>query len=201
MKIRSEKEHQKNSPWNIAAEFDVNMGFDAGQIKEMLLEYDQDHCVGMNVDEMAELLYSYTSGYPFLVSRLCKILDEKIFGCPGFWDMHAVWTKDGFLEAIKILSFEKNPLFESLVNKLDDYPELRDMLHAILFTGDKIPYSPANHVTGIASMFGFIKNDHGSIAIANRIFEMLLYDLFMSEKEINSQIFKEGAIDRNHLWG
>lgn len=199
LKIRSEKDHQKNSPWNIAAEFDVNMAFDAGEIKDMLLEYEQDHRTGMNIDEMTVLLYSYTSGYPFLVSRICKILDEKVFGRSGFSDRSAAWTKDGFLEAVKILSFEKNPLFESLVNKLDDYPELREMLHAMLFTGDRIPYNSANHVIDIAAMFGFIKNDQGTMVIANRIFETHLYDLFISEREINSQIFKKGTIDKNQF--
>ncbi len=199
LKIRSKQEHQKNSPWNIAADFDVDMGFNTQQIRQMLLEYEWDHHTGMNIDEIAGLLYSYTSGYPFLVSRICKIIDEKVFQNSDCPDRSDAWTRDGFLEAIKILSYEKNPLFESLINKLEDYPELREMLQAMLFTGDKIPYHAGNHVIGVASMFGFIKNDHGTIAIANRIFETLLYDLFMSEKEISSQIFKEGAIDKNQF--
>lgn len=107
--IRSEKEHQKNSPWNIAAEFNINMGFDEEQIRMMLLEYECDHHTGMNTSEMGQLLYSYTSGYPFLVSRICKILDETISQRPGFQSKSAAWTKSGFLEAIKILSFEKIP--------------------------------------------------------------------------------------------
>lgn len=195
LKIRSEQEHQKNSPWNIAAEFDVNMGFDVGQIQEMLSEYELDHSTGMDIGEMSGLLYSYTSGYPFLVSRLCKILDEKILGIRRPYP----WTKEGFLEAVKILSFEKNPLFDSLVNKLYDYPELGEMIRSILFTGDSIPYNSGNHVIDIASMFGFIKNNHGTIAIANRIFETRLYDQFLSEKEVNSRIFKEGNIDKNQF--
>lgn len=220
LKIRSEQEHQKNSPWNIAAEFDVNMGFDAGQIQEMLSEYELDHSTGMDVEEMSELLYSYTSGYPFLVSRLCKILDEKIPGIRRISDDKMAdgrisggqlseyvtipqtpypWTKEGFLEAVKILSFEKNPLFDSLVNKLYDYPELGEMIRSILFTGDSIPYNSGNHVIDIASMFGFIKNNRGTIVIANRIFETRLYDQFLSEKEVNSRIFKEGNIDKNQF--
>lgn len=220
LKIRSEQENQKNSPWNIAAEFDVNMGFDAGQIQEMLSEYELDHSTGMDVEEMSELLYSYTSGYPFLVSRLCKILDEKIPGIRRISDDKMAdgrisvgqlsecvtipktpypWTKEGFLEAVKILSFEKNPLFDSLVDKLYDYPELGEMIRSILFTGDSIPYNSGNHVIDIASMFGFIKNNRGTIAIANRIFETRLYDQFLSEKEVNSRIFKEGNIDKNQF--
>ena len=36
LKIRPEKEHQYNSPWNIAAEFDVNMDLTESGIKGML---------------------------------------------------------------------------------------------------------------------------------------------------------------------
>lgn len=193
LRIRSEQEHQKNSPWNIAADFKVNMGFDAGQIREMLSEYEQDHRTGMDVGEMSELLYSYTSGYPFLVSRICKILDEKVS------EKYSPWTKESFLEAIKILYVEKNPLFDSLVNKLTDYPALGKMMRSILFAGDSIPYNPGNHVIDIASMFGFIRNYQGNVSVANRIFETYLYDLFLSEKELNNRIFKEGNIDKNQF--
>lgn len=199
LKIRKEKEHQKNSPWNIAAEFDINMGFDARQIKIMLAEYEQDYYTGMNIDEMADLLYSYTSGYPFLVSKLCKILDEKISVSPEFASRNAAWKKEGFLEAVKILLFEKNSLFESLVNKLEDYSELRKMLHSILFTGDRIPYNSGNRVIDIATMFGFIKNDGGTMVISNRIFETYLYDLFLSEHEMNNRIFRDGISDKNQF--
>lgn len=52
--------------------------------------------------------------------------------------------KRGFLEAEKILLSEKNTLFESLVNKLTDYPELKHVLYELLFTGKAIPYNPLN---------------------------------------------------------
>ncbi len=76
-KIRPEYEHRNNSPWNIAADFDVDMSLDISGIEGMLREYEADWHTGMNINEMAGLLYAYTSGYPFLVSRLCTLLDEK----------------------------------------------------------------------------------------------------------------------------
>lgn len=188
-KIRPEIEHQKNSPWNIAADFNVDMSFSENDIEGMLREYELDCQTGMNVQEMAVLLYDYTSGYPFLVSRLCQIIDEKIPETDG-WDISKAWTKNGFLEAVKILLSEKNTLFETLINKLSDYPELREMLYAILFTGDVISFNHDNSMIDLANMFGFVKNDHGKMVIANRIFETRLYNFFLSEEEINSQIFE-----------
>lgn len=78
LKIRPEQEHQYNSPWNIAAAFDVDMSFSQKQIAVMLGEYEADRQTGMDVPAVAEEIYQYTSGYPYLVSTICKILDEKL---------------------------------------------------------------------------------------------------------------------------
>ena len=121
-KIRSDEDHKNNSPWNIAAKFRVDMSFSQKDIAGMLEEYEQDYHTGMNIAAMAELLYEYTSGYPYLVSWLCKCIDEEIAGRTEFPERKNAWTKAGFLEAEKILLSEKNTLFESLVNKLTDYP-------------------------------------------------------------------------------
>ncbi|MGN0404250.1 MAG: AAA family ATPase, partial [Bariatricus sp.] len=192
LKLRPEIEHQKNSPWNIAAEFDVDMSFSADDIAGMLREYEADYHTGMDLDEMSERLYDYTSGYPFLVSRLCQLMDEKIMGNDRFPDRSSAWTKEGFLEALKILLAEKNTLFESLTNKLIEYPELREMLYSILFNGDRVSFNHYNPVIDLAYMLGFVKNEHGIMVIANRIFETCLYNLFLSEDELNSRIFAEG---------
>lgn len=101
-KIRPEADHQYNSPWNFAAQFDVDLSLPVNGIDGMIAEYKADHLGIPEVDlmdthEMAQLIYDYTSGYPFLVSRLCQILDEKKLR----------WNKDGFLEAERILLSEK----------------------------------------------------------------------------------------------
>ncbi|MDE7479455.1 MAG: ATP-binding protein, partial [Lachnospiraceae bacterium] len=68
LKLRPEAEHQYNSPWNIAADFKINMSFSVDEIADMLGEYEADHQTGMDMQEMAEEIYAYTSGYPVLVS-------------------------------------------------------------------------------------------------------------------------------------
>jgi len=78
MKIRPEQEHMYNSPWNIAAVFDMDMSFSAGQVAAMLVEYEEDTHTGMNIEAVSSEIYQYTSGYPYLVSAICKLLDEKL---------------------------------------------------------------------------------------------------------------------------
>ncbi len=90
-KIRTEDEHKRNSPWNVAADFDVDMSLPEQGIARMLAEYEKDCHTGMNIEH-------------------------------------------------------------------------------------------------IASMFGFIKNENGSIAIANRIFETRLYNRYLASEELQKQI-------------
>lgn len=92
-KIRPEEEHKYNSPWNIAADFLVDMSFSVKDISGMLREYEADYKTGMDVDGISELIYDYTSGYPFLVSRICKLIDERIAGSEGYPDRKEAWTK------------------------------------------------------------------------------------------------------------
>ncbi len=199
LKIRSEEVFQYNSPWNIAADFGVDMSFSISDIADMLMEYEADTCTGMNVGSMAELIYEYTSGYPFLVSRLCKIMDEQIPGKDEFPNPASAWTRDGFLEAVKVLLAESNTLFDDMVKKLADYPELRQALYSILFRGERIPYNINNPAINLGVMFGFIEEMHesGNIAISNRIFETRIYNMFISEEVLGSTLYKAASVDKD----
>ncbi len=198
-KIRQEEEHKTNSPWNIAADFLVDMSFSVNDIAGMLAGYEEDNETGMDIQAIAGEIYDFTSGYPFLVSRICKLLDERIMGSEGFPVKEKVWTKAGVTEAVKMLLAEKNTLFESLAGKLDDYPELRNLIFALLFNGNAIPYNSLNKAVEIAEMFGFIKNLNGNVVISNRIFETVLYNLFLSEEALASDIYKMALQEKNQF--
>lgn len=94
LKIRLESEHQYNSPWNIAAEFKIDMSFSAEQISGMLSEYEADKHTGMDINRVAEYIYEYTSGYPYLVSAICKIIDEDILKIKHSECKIAIWSKE-----------------------------------------------------------------------------------------------------------
>jgi len=198
-KIRPNEEHRYNSPWNIAAKFTVDMSFSAKDIEGMLFQYEMDHHTGMNVTEIAQYIFDYTSGYPYLVSSICKLLDEQIMGNGAFMTLETVWTKEGVLEAIKALLKEPTTLFDDMRKKIVDYPELYNMLYAILFQGKSFPYNPDNYSIDIGVMFGFVKEDHGMVAISNRIFETRLYNLFMSEELTDNQTYQAGLLERNRF--
>ncbi len=89
LKIRPEEEQKYNSPWNIASDFDVDMSFSEEEIGTMLDDYTENKGVILDKTYFSERLYFYTSGYPFLVSKLCKIIDEKIMA-----EDEAKWEKE-----------------------------------------------------------------------------------------------------------
>lgn len=192
-------EHRLNSPWNIAADFDIDMSLTEAGIAGMLQDYEQDHHTGMKIEEIAGLIHVYTSGYPFLVSRICKLLDEKVAGSKEFPDEKAAWTKDGFLAAVRILLTEENTLFESLDNKLIDYPELKQMLEELLLDGRTIEYVPGDIGIRVASMFGFITIENQLVNVSNRIFETRLYNGFLAERSRQNKFLQNVVTEKNQF--
>lgn len=199
LKLRPEEEHQYNSPWNVAADFDIDMSFSAAQIAGMLGEYEADHGTGMDIQAVAEEIYQYTSGYPYLVSAICKLMDEKLPESGQFADSKAVWTRQGIAEAVNRILKSGAPLFDSLAKQLDTYRDLREMAKDIIYQGKRIPYSSDIRSVNLGIMFGFFQEKNGGIAVSNRIFEMRLLNMFITEEASKSTAFAYGDRDRNQF--
>ncbi len=190
-RIRQEDQHKVNSPWNIAADFDVNMSFSHKDVAGMLADYEAEHSTGMDVDAVAQEVVDWTGGYPFLVSRLCQLIDKHGFA----------WNRSGVDEAVKALLAERNTLFESLMGKLETFPELRSMLYGILMEGRRLPYSADNEQIGQLEMYGFVRRSaDNSVVLFNRIFETRLYDLFiLDEKLSGNEVYERGDLGRSRV--
>lgn len=203
-KIRADEERKWNSPWNIAVDFQVDMSFSTADIAGMLGQYEAERRTGMDVAGIAGIIYDYTSGYPFLVSYICKLIDERVD--TGEIDIgnnagrNERWTKEGVLAAVRFLLSEQNTLFESLFNKLEDYPELEIMLRDLLLCGKDIPYVVGVRSVETALMFGFVKKVGHNVVIANRIFETLLYNFFLAAPAMQKErIYDEALRDKNQF--
>lgn len=159
-----------NSPYNIATPLEIDMSFTAIEIKNMLDEYDKDHNAGMDTSMIAQMIHDFTSGYPFLVSKICYIIDEENYG----------WNADGVMLAIQDILNEKITLFTEFYNLMDEYPELKNLIKEVLH-GQYVNYSVDVQEIKLASTFNWISEDHSRVKIANRIFEMWLKNTFVSE--------------------
>lgn len=191
LKMRPEEEHQYNSPWNIATLFKVDMAFSTTQIAQMLQEYEADYRTGMDIDVIAQIIYDYTSGYPYLVSAICKTIDEDF--------TKADWCREGIEKAVHEMQMENIPLFDSMTKQLDIYKDLHEMIEDIIYQGKKIPFSLQVKSINLGVMFGFLKESDGGVAIANRIFEMVLLNMFIAAEALESPAFKYGDSNRSRF--
>ena len=165
-----------NSPWNIAVNFNVDMSFCPAEISTMLNDYQSEHNTGMNISKIAEEIYTYTSGYPFLVSRVCQCIDEEL-------DKN--WTIEGVQEAVKVILSEKNTLFDDLYKNLENNTHLYDLIYDVLIIGTPRTFTLGNPTVDMAFMYGIIQRDkqYNRIAVSNRIYEIILADYFISKDE------------------
>lgn len=175
LKLRPDEERKYNSPWNIAVDFTVDMSFHPNEIATMLVDYESDACTGMDIEAVSETLYHYTSGYPYLVSWLCKWIEEE-----GVRN----WTHEGIRKAQKAFLKIRTPLMDDLVKNIEMYEGLKNLILQILFSENNVIYNVLNPDMSLGSIFGILSEKNGKVAISNIIFETALYDYFSSIREV-----------------
>jgi hypothetical protein len=85
-----------------------------------------------------------------------------------------------------LLLEEDNTLFQSITGKLSNYPELKASIRSILMEGTKLAWNVQQDAIVQMQMYGLIRNDHNTVRIANRVFETMLYNLFLSDEELKA---------------
>ena len=189
LKIRPEEQHQFNSPWNVAADYDLDMTFNPQEISTMLADYENDYHFGFDIKEISEEIYKYTSGYPVLVSRVCKEIDENL---------GKIWTKENVLKAVKyIANDDKFVLLDDISKNLQRHSDLHNLLYDITISGTQYMYSPVDPVMKLAIMFSYIKKgDNSGVDIHNLIFEDAIHTYFINEyRRNNSKVRQQFSYD------
>lgn len=188
LQIRDEKNRVFNSPWNIAADFKIDMSFSSEEIETMLNEYVNETEIDMDVKFLSKEIRNFTSGYPYLVSRLCKNIDEYL---------GREWTVKGLQKSIKMTLNEHNTLFDDVIKNIENYDEIKTVVYQILVEGKQIPYNPFVYEKGL--MYGILSEDDGKLIMNNKIFEMLLYDYLIAQKDIQEAASKLTQVDKNEV--
>lgn len=183
MKLRPEQSQQYNSPWNIAADFQIDMGFSVKEIESMLLEYEADYHTGMDVHAIACELHKYTGGYPFLVSWLCKKIDEE----------HLHWNADGLRTALNALLRGTNTLFDDVIKNLENYEDFRKLAEAVLIQGEAVPFVLSNPEIARGAMYGIFQNKDGQVGISNLVFETYIYEYLISVNKTKNLLLPKYA--------
>lgn len=183
IKIRSDLEHKYNSPWNIASDFDVDMSFSVEEISTMLDDYIENKKVSLDKEYFSQKLRYYTSGYPFLVSKLCKIIDEKIMP-----ENELKWEKEYMDMAVKQLLRETNTNFDSLIKNIENNKDLKELVRKIILDGTEITYVADNPIISMGIMYGIFKEENGKVKINNRIYEQRIYNYMSSIIETTTDL-------------
>ena len=185
IKIREGDEEKLNSPWNIAANFDVDLSFRPPQIVTLIDDYLTEH-TGVKVlqkKEISEKIYFYTNGYPFLVSLMCKMIAEKIITKRETQN----WTLEDVKTAFEMIvnSAFTTTLFDSIAKNLINNQKLYKFIYEIIVNNKNKPFVINNPNVLLAKTHGIIKNDNGC-KMHNPIFEQRIYDLMLSIRLDNS---------------
>ncbi|MDR3597731.1 AAA-like domain-containing protein [Clostridium sp.] len=188
LKIRDEKDRVFNSPWNIAADFKLDMSFSAEEIKTMLEEYVNETGINMDIELLAKEIRSFTSGYPYLVSRLCKNIDEYI---------DKDWTLQGLTKAIKMTLNEPNTLFDDVIKNIENFEEIKAVVSEILVEGKQISYNSFAYEKGI--MYGILSEHEGRFVMHNKIFETLIYDYLIAQRDVRKMASKFTQVDKSEV--
>lgn len=199
LNLRPDAEKKYNSPWNIAVDFDVDMSFSSEEIATMLRSYEEDAHTGMDIKGVSEKIRFYTGGYPFLVSWLCKWMDEK--GGREF-------SEDNVTIAVRELLKTTNTLFDDMFKKVYDNPNFEKILKDMLLRGVEYSYLPTDPVMSLGTTFGILTSKDGKLAISNIIFETCLYNNFLMEEtrkknnfsyEKNQFLFDDGHLNMRQV--
>lgn len=194
-KIRPDEEAKYNSPWNIASDFKVEMSLLPHEVVPMLEDYARERNVTLDAPALAERLYHYTSGYPFLVSALCKIFDEDIL--PEKSEPN--WPVEDLNEAARRLigSERSNTNFDSLIKNLENDQELFRLVYRLVIDSEQMLFNIHDPVIYKGVQYGILRNGRG-LNIHNRIFAEVIAN-YMTAKMITSGLGLEPETADSYL--
>ena len=179
LKFRDGTDTRYNSPWNIATNFDVDMSFNSSEIASMLIEYNNDNKLSFDIEKLSSEIYKFTGGYPFLVSRVCQIIDENIL-----IDSKRNWKYEDIHKAIKILVAESNTLFDDLIKNLENNKDLFEYMYSILVLGIPRVFNISNPIINIGHMYGYlVRSEDGTVQVSNQILQEYIYNYMVSRAD------------------
>lgn len=189
LKIRPDEAHRYDSPWNVAVPFEVDMNFSPKDITTMLQEYETEHQTGMNLRQIAEELYRYTGGYPYLVSCLCRQIDKS----------GQEWSQQNIRLTVRDLLKDRNTLFDDVIKNMQNHPSFASLVERVIVDGAEILFEINNPDIQLGYMFGILKEADGKVAVSNVIFETLIYNFLISMHTISALTDSDYVIKAHYI--
>ena len=180
-KIRGEDEEKDNSPWNIAEYFNVDLSLNELEIQSLLEDYLSEHQdIKMDVSLIASKIHYFTNGYPFLVSYLCKMVDEEFEG-------EDKWKIQNLEQAVNELLVRDTTNFDSLITNIEKYEDLTNLVRLILIEGVEMPFGNSAPAMRKGLMYGILaRSQDNKLIIHNPIYEMKIYNYLTEKMKTNN---------------
>ncbi|MCP4400811.1 MAG: AAA family ATPase, partial [bacterium] len=136
--------------------------------------------------------YYYTSGYPYLVSKLCKFIDEAIVPARN----NPNWSVDDVDEAFNRIVDDSytTTLFDSTIKNLENDPELYDTIFQIVMNGAPMRFTIADPLISRGHLYGILKESEGQCRVHNRIYEQRIY-AYMLSKSLRMKLSEFSAME------
>jgi len=172
-----------NSPWNIAEDLNIEFTFSQEEIKPMILDYSKEHNIVMDTDVLSEKIFYYTSGNPFLVSQLCKVIDEQFLV-----DKKRTWTLDDIEKSYRYLinGAYTTTNFDDMDKNLENNEDLFNLVYRIVIQGENFSFNISDPVIAKGKTYGILTpNSKGQCDISNKIYEFRILDYMLSKQKTN----------------
>ena len=183
LKLRPNENGKLNSPWNIAESLNTKFTFSADEISPMISDYAQEHNFVVDADLIAKKLFYYTSGNPFLISQMCKVIDEQLVS-----DHQRAWIIDDIDKAYKYVTnlAYTNTNFDDLYKNLENNESLRNLVKRVAVDGDNITFDLGNSTVSIGSTYGILStSSSGKCDISNKVYEFRVVNYLISRENVN----------------
>lgn len=163
----------------------------------MLTDYTIDKGGVMDVPVVATRLYYYTSGYPFLVSRFCKMIDDEIMPEKNT----CFWEESDVDRAFRAALQEKTTNSDSLFKNLENNEDLYNYVYDLIIKGEEKVFNIHNPIIELGLIHGiFRKDERGLVRIHNKFYEQLIYNYLSSKLPASVSIggynFRDQFTDR-----
>lgn len=160
------------------------MSFDAAEIATMLAAYAENKekenlLETKDIKSLSQKLFDYTSGHPFLVSKLCKIIDEE-FRVEG---TETQWTSAAIDRAFAQLVNEgySTTNFDEITKNLENNMALYDLVFKIIMDGEKKTFNIGNPIISLGVLLGILADSPGDVAVHNKIYKQRIYNYMTSK--------------------
>jgi len=163
----------------------------------------EEHCTDMDVYGISAEIFKYTNGHPYLVSRICQLIDSN--------SLHGKWVIDDVQVAVKIIATEKS-IFDNYV--------MKDVADQSSDNGNKVSaYNSDINIDWVNYMIMAAQHSKGSAAHWFRYLRKDIdkYGALFTKKEIDALFdnenltlfqrvslrtaFEEGSPTRQHIIG